>query len=275
MRGSTRCALKRTSAGSAGSPRCAPPTSPRWPPTTGPLQMSLFDQANLAEITHPDYPGERLVACRNPALADERARKRAALLAATDTDLGKVVAAVAAGRLVDPDKIGIRVGKVIDRRKMGKHYLLDIPATTSPTPTTRPASTPKPPSTASTCCAPACPPTPCPRRRRARLQEPRPRRTRLRQPQDHRPGPAAHPPLHRRPGPRPRLALRAGRLPGLAPAPRPGPAHLHRRNPPTGADPVAPARRSAAADRKASRQTRRRRPPVYSFRGLRGAEGVA
>jgi len=94
----------------------------------GPLQFSLFDQANLAEITHPDYPGERLVACRNPALADERARKRAALLAATDADLGKVVAAVAAGRLVDPDKIGIRIGKVIDRRKMGKHYLLDIRA---------------------------------------------------------------------------------------------------------------------------------------------------
>src|SRR5512144_3198873 len=94
----------------------------------GPLQLSLFDQHNLAEISHPDYPGERLVACRNPALADERARKRATLLAATDTDLDKIVAAVAAGRLVDPDKIGIRVGKVIDRRKMGKHYLLDIGA---------------------------------------------------------------------------------------------------------------------------------------------------
>jgi hypothetical protein len=92
----------------------------------GPLQMSLFDQANLAEITHPDYPGERLVACRNPALAAERARKRLALLDATDVELSKIVAAVAAGRLGDAGKIGIRVGKVVGRYKMAKHYLLDI-----------------------------------------------------------------------------------------------------------------------------------------------------
>src|SRR5665811_1016321 len=65
----------------------------------GPLQMSLFDQVNLAEISHPDYPGERLVACRNPALATERARKRLALLEATDTELAKIAAAVVAGRL--------------------------------------------------------------------------------------------------------------------------------------------------------------------------------
>jgi hypothetical protein len=92
----------------------------------GPLQMSLFDQVNLAEISHPDYPGERLVACRNPALATERARKRLALLDATDTELAKIVAAVAAGRLADAGKIGIRVGKVIGRYKMAKHYTLDI-----------------------------------------------------------------------------------------------------------------------------------------------------
>jgi len=92
----------------------------------GPLQMTLFDQANLAEITHPDYPGERLVACRNPALATERARKRLALLDATDAELSKIVAAVAAGRLVGAGKIGIRVGKVIGRYKMAKHYTLDI-----------------------------------------------------------------------------------------------------------------------------------------------------
>jgi len=92
----------------------------------GPLQMSLFDQANLAEITHPDYPGERLVACRNPALAIERARKRLVLLAATDTELSKVVAAVDAGRLTGSGKIGIRVGKVVGRYKMAKHYILDI-----------------------------------------------------------------------------------------------------------------------------------------------------
>jgi len=92
----------------------------------GPLQMSLFDQANLAEITHPDFPGERLIACRNPALATERARKRLALLAATDLQLGKIAAAVAAGRLTGADKIGIRVGKVIGRYKMAKHYTLTI-----------------------------------------------------------------------------------------------------------------------------------------------------
>jgi hypothetical protein len=92
----------------------------------GPLQMSLFDQVNLAEITHPDYPGERLVACRNPALATERARKRLALLAATDTELAKIVAAVVAGRLAGAGKIGIRVGKVVGRYKMAKHYTLDI-----------------------------------------------------------------------------------------------------------------------------------------------------
>jgi hypothetical protein len=92
----------------------------------GPLQMSLFDQTNLAEITHPDYPAERLVACRNPALATERARKRLALLESTDTELAKIVAAVTAGRLSGAGKIGIRVGKVIGRYKMAKHYILDI-----------------------------------------------------------------------------------------------------------------------------------------------------
>ena len=92
----------------------------------GPLQLSLFDETDLAEITHPDYPGERLVACRNPALAAERARKRSVLLDATGTDLDKIKAAVTAGRLKDADKIGIRVGKIINKRKMGKHYDLQI-----------------------------------------------------------------------------------------------------------------------------------------------------
>jgi len=96
----------------------------------GPLQMSLFDQVNLAEISHPDYPGERLVACRNPALAAERDRKRLALLASTDVQLTKIVAAAAAGRLIGAGKIGIRVGKVIGRYKMAKHYILDITDTT-------------------------------------------------------------------------------------------------------------------------------------------------
>ena len=88
--------------------------------------MSLFDQANLAEITHPSFPGERLIACRNPALATLRARKRLALLESTDIELAKITAAVAAGRLAGAGKIGIRVGKVIGRHKMAKHYTLTI-----------------------------------------------------------------------------------------------------------------------------------------------------
>jgi hypothetical protein len=94
----------------------------------GAIQLSLFDQVDLAEITHPDYPGERLVACRNPALAAERARKRGELLAATDAELDKVAAAVAARRLVDAGKIGVRVGRVLNRFKMAKHYELTIDA---------------------------------------------------------------------------------------------------------------------------------------------------
>ena len=92
----------------------------------GTLQMSLFDQAHLAEITHPKYPGERLVACRNPALATERARKRHELLAATEALLEPVAAAVTAGRLAGADKIGVRVGKVVNRHKMAKHFTLTI-----------------------------------------------------------------------------------------------------------------------------------------------------
>jgi Transposase DDE domain len=96
----------------------------------GPLQLSLFDQADLAEIVHPDYPGERLIACRNPALAAERTRKRAALLTATEQALAPTLAAVTAGRLHGADKIGVKVGKLIDRYKMAKHFQLAITDTT-------------------------------------------------------------------------------------------------------------------------------------------------
>ncbi len=92
----------------------------------GPLQMSLFDTCNFAEITHPDYPGERLICCHNPVLEADRARTRAELLADTEAELTKIKASVQAGRLKDPDKIGIRVGKVINKRKVAKHFLLDI-----------------------------------------------------------------------------------------------------------------------------------------------------
>jgi hypothetical protein len=88
----------------------------------GPLQMSLFDTQDLAEISHPDFPGERLIACRNPLLAAERTRKRHALLAATEHLLAPIIARVAAGRLAGADKIGVAVGKVINKYKVGKHF---------------------------------------------------------------------------------------------------------------------------------------------------------
>jgi hypothetical protein len=91
----------------------------------GPLQMTLFDQQDLAEITHPDYPGERLVACRNALLATERTRKREELLAATEALLAPLVAAVAAGKLRGA-AIGLKTGKLIDKYKMAKHFQLDI-----------------------------------------------------------------------------------------------------------------------------------------------------
>jgi hypothetical protein len=92
----------------------------------GPLQLSLFDEQDLAEITSGDFPGERLIACRHPLLAAERARKRQDLLAATEDDLGKIAAQAQAGRLKDPAAIGLRAGKVLNKRKMAKHFTLDI-----------------------------------------------------------------------------------------------------------------------------------------------------
>jgi hypothetical protein len=92
----------------------------------GALHLSLFDQQDLAEITHPDYPGERLIACRNPLLAAERARKRAELLTATEHLLAPITAAVADGRLAGADRIGLRVGKVVHKYKMAKHFDLAI-----------------------------------------------------------------------------------------------------------------------------------------------------
>jgi Transposase DDE domain len=94
--------------------------------TAGVIQPSLLDQVNLAEVTHPDYPRERLVVCRNPLLGAERARKRTELLAATETELDKVAASVQAGRLRAAGKIGVRVGRVLGRFKMAKHFTLDI-----------------------------------------------------------------------------------------------------------------------------------------------------
>jgi hypothetical protein len=92
----------------------------------GPLQMSLFDQQNLAEITSPDYPGERLIACRNPVLAADRARTREELLAATEKLLAPIIARVQAGRLAGAGEIGVAAGKVISKYKTGKHFAIAI-----------------------------------------------------------------------------------------------------------------------------------------------------
>jgi hypothetical protein len=92
----------------------------------GPLQLSLFDQADLAELSHPDYPGERLIACRNPLLAEERARKRLELLAATEDALVPLVTSVRQGRLAGADQIGLKVGKVLNKYKMAKHFEVAI-----------------------------------------------------------------------------------------------------------------------------------------------------
>jgi hypothetical protein len=92
----------------------------------GPLQLSLFDQQDLAEITSPDFPGERLIACRNPHLAADRARTREDLLAATEKLLAPIAARVAAGRLAGAAAIGVEAGKVIARYKTGKHFSLTI-----------------------------------------------------------------------------------------------------------------------------------------------------
>ena len=92
----------------------------------GQLQLGLFDERNLVELSSPEYPGERLVSCRNPELAKLRAHQRADLLAATEASLDKIKARVDAGKLAGSDEIGVRVGKVINRYKVAKHFELSI-----------------------------------------------------------------------------------------------------------------------------------------------------
>lgn len=92
----------------------------------GQLQLGLFDERNLLELESPDYPGERLVACRNPELAKLRAHKRESLLSATEKSLQQIKDSVEAGRLSGADAIGVRVGKVVNRYKVAKHFELVI-----------------------------------------------------------------------------------------------------------------------------------------------------
>ena len=92
----------------------------------GQLQLGLFDERNLLELSSPDYPGERLVACRNPQLAKLRTHKREELLAATEKSLQKIKTRVEAGRLGGADAIGVAVGKVVNQYKVAKHFELVI-----------------------------------------------------------------------------------------------------------------------------------------------------
>jgi transposase len=92
----------------------------------GTLQLGLFDERNLFEFSHPDFPGERLVACRNRDLGQRRAHKREALLAATEKELERIRARVENGALAGRDKIGVRVGKVVNKYNVGKHFALTI-----------------------------------------------------------------------------------------------------------------------------------------------------
>jgi transposase len=92
------------------------------------IQLSLFDEKNLAEISSDDYPGERLIACRNPMLAAERAKTREELLQATEKELSKIVAATTRQkkRLTGASNIALKVGNVVNRYKVAKHFTLDI-----------------------------------------------------------------------------------------------------------------------------------------------------
>jgi transposase len=94
--------------------------------TGGSIQMGLFDERNLFELTHPDFPGERLIACRNPDLAQRRAAKRIALLEATTRELEQVSRMVSRGRLHGKEAIGTQVGKILKQYKVGRHYAVDV-----------------------------------------------------------------------------------------------------------------------------------------------------
>jgi len=123
----------------------------------GPLQLSLFDQQDLAEITSPDYPGDRLIACHNPVLGAERAAHREWLLAATEAELQKIKGMVEAGRLKDPAAISTRVGKVINNARLPSTSPSTSAREPSPGSATKTASAPRPPWTASTSSAPPSP----------------------------------------------------------------------------------------------------------------------
>ncbi len=228
----------------------------------GPLQMSLFDTQDLAEITHPDYPGERLIACRNPALAVERARKRQDLLQATEKQLAAIKKRVQAGTLRGADKIGIAVGEDAGKYKMGKHFAITITDSTFSFERDRDRIAAEAALDGIYVLRTSVDAEGArPRRRGGRLQEPRQHRTRLPHHQIRRPGSAADPPPPHRPRQIPRADLHARLLPELAPTQGLGATNFHRPNTP---HPRQPRRARAAfgsRPRQGLHQTRRGRQP--------------
>ena len=200
----------------------------------GPLQPSLFDTRDMAEITSPDFPGERLVVCKNPLLADERARKRGELLAATEKDLDRIQKRVqrAKNPLRGAGEIGKAVGAVIGKRKMAKHFETDIKDHSFSFARNgrddRRAGEARrhlrrahqPGGRAGRC-----------RHDRALLQEPRPGRARLPLHENRGSGAAPGVPLDRSACAGARAAVHAGLLPGMAHAPEAGAAAVRRPRP--------------------------------------------
>ena len=229
----------------------------------GPLQLSLFDEQDLAEITSDDFPGERLIACRNPALAEQRARKREDLLAATEKALAPIAARVAAGRLAGAAAIGAKVGEVIGTRKMAKHF--EVTITDDSLAITRKEDQIRAEARLDGIYVIR---TPVPRRRPRRprrghrLQKPQIRRARLPAHQIRRPGPAPGLPPARETRQGPRADLHARRLPDLAPAPGMGAADLHRRGTPRPGKPRRPRPALGIRPRQSLPAARRGRPPL-------------
>ena len=194
------------------------------------LQLSLFDETNLAEITSPEYPGERLIACFNPLLAEERRRKRGELIEATEKDLGKIAAEVKR-RTRTPlgeAEIALKAGKVLNRYKVAKHFSLTIADGVFRW-TRREDSIRRESELDGIYVVRTNEPAPLfGRRRRAPLQEPGAGGTRL--PQFEGPGPAdsPHPSPHRRPCAGAHPGVHAGFLCGVAHAPELGPATVRR-----------------------------------------------
>ena len=122
--------LKPIERSGIGSRRCGPRPSANWSRRGSIVEVSFFDERDLAEIQSPDYPGERLIVCKNPLMATRRAKKRQALLEATERELNKIVTATTRARrpLKGEAPIGLRIGKVLHRFKMAKHFRLDIRA---------------------------------------------------------------------------------------------------------------------------------------------------